>query len=148
MIADTIKGNASLEKTAAKIDVNPVTSLKMRHKLLYALGISQEDVNLNDIVELDKKNFGISHMGMRNQVIPGNKRGSSTRKRGLSKEQICIMTDVERNGRSNSYARAYSMGKVNEDDTMKLRKHIDEDSSCFTNAAVEYRKMIESKHGK
>ncbi|MDD6712368.1 MAG: hypothetical protein PUE27_09850 [Sharpea porci] len=85
---------------------------------------------------------------MRNQVIPGNKRGSSTRKRGLSKEQICIMTDVERNGRSNSYARAYSMGKVNEDDTMKLRKHIDEDSSCFTNAAVEYRKMIESKHGK
>ncbi|MDD6712367.1 MAG: hypothetical protein PUE27_09845 [Sharpea porci] len=63
MIADTIKGNASLEKTAAKIDVNPVTSLKMRHKLLYALGISQEDVNLNDIVELDKKNFGISHMG-------------------------------------------------------------------------------------
>ena len=48
----------------------------------------------------------------------------------------------------NSYARAYSMGKVNEDDAMKLRKHIDEDSSCFTDTAVEYRKMIESKHGK
>lgn len=102
VIADTIKGNVFLDKTAAKIDVNPVTALKMRHKLLYALGISQEDDNLNDIAELDKKNFGISHMGMRNQVIPGRNRGSSTGKRGLSKEQICIMTDVERNGKSNS----------------------------------------------
>ena len=148
VIADTIEGNVSIEKTAAKIDVNPVTAFRMRHKLLHALGISQEDVNLNGIEELDEKYFGISHKGMRSQVIPGKKRGSNAGKRGLSKEQICIMTGGERNGRSNSYARAYSMGKVNEDDAMKLGKHIDDNSSCLTDAAVEYRKMIESRNGK
>lgn len=85
MIADTIEGNVSIEKTAAKIDVNPVTAFRMRHKLLHALGISQEEVNLNGIEELGEKYFGISQMGMRSQFIPGKKRGSSAGKRDLSK---------------------------------------------------------------
>lgn len=150
VIADTIEGNVSFEKTAAKIDVNSVTAFRMRYKLLHALGISQsqEDVNLNGIEELDEKYFDISHKGMRSRLIPGKKRGSSAGKRGLSKELTCIITGVDCNGRSNSYVRAYSMGKDNEDDEMKLGKHIDENSSCFTVAAVKYRKMIESRHGK
>ena len=84
------------------LTLQPKTRKPLHSPLTYALGISQEDDNLNDIAELDKKNFGISHMGRRNQVIPGKNRGSSTGKRSLSKEQICSMTDVERNGRSNS----------------------------------------------
>lgn len=61
---------------------------------------------------------------MRSQAIPGKKRGSSAGKRGLSKEQISIMTGVEANVKSNSYERTFLMGKANENDAMKFGKHI------------------------
>lgn len=71
VIADMMEGNVSIEKTAAKMDVNPVTAFRMRHKLLHALSTSQENVSLEGTQELDEKYFGISHKGMRSQVLPG-----------------------------------------------------------------------------
>lgn len=57
------------------------------------------------------------------------------------------MTGVERNGKSSSFARAYSMGRVSEDDAMKLGSHIADNSTCFTDAAIEYHRMIEGRNG-
>ena len=74
----------SLKETAAKINVNECNVFNMRHKLLVSLGTKIDGVEPKH-------------------------RGTPTTKRGLSNQQICIITAIQRFG--HTIARTLNYGK-------------------------------------
>jgi transposase-like protein/IS1 family transposase len=87
----------SLRKSAELIgDISYVTLFYWRHKLLSA--IKQMPIeNFNGIVEMDETCFLYSEKGKRN--ITGRKsrkRGGSSKYRGISKEQVCVLIARDR----------------------------------------------------
>ena len=97
VINDTISNVAAL-KTAEKLGISEQTVLNMRHKIM--LGIQKMDildpVILGNISELDETYVLESNKGTKCTDREPRKRGESASKPGLSNEQVCICTGVER----------------------------------------------------
>ena len=97
---DTVNG-VPLRKTAENLKVSEYTSFRMRHKMLMALEQRENSgVVLQGECELDETYVLESHKGKK---IPGywrgpRKHGAVAQKPGLSNEQVCIMTGIERGG--------------------------------------------------
>ena len=71
---------------------------RMRMKLLHALEQIQMETVLSEEIELDEKYFLNSHKGEQIEGVAGRKRGGKAKKRGLSSEQICLPTVIQRGG--------------------------------------------------
>jgi transposase-like protein len=85
----------SMRKTAKILHIHPATAFKWRHRVLDALR-SLEKPTLSGIVEADETFFRYSEKG---QVVRGRKprkRGGPATKRGLSREQICVVIARDR----------------------------------------------------
>lgn len=65
-------------------------------------------------IEVDETYVTHCRKGRKIEGHPGKKRGTPARKRGLSKEKICILTEVQRSG--NCIARSFNV--LNQELTM------------------------------
>ena len=79
---------------ASGIDKN--TAFAWRHKILHALKHVMDEP-LNGIVEADETYFRLSYKGKKKDMPrPPRKRGKPVMKRGISKEQVCVLTAIDR----------------------------------------------------
>jgi len=108
VIADTVEG-VSLDKTAESLLLHHATVFNMRHKILYCLEREEErnPTLLEGICEADEAYLLESYKGKK---LPEGfwrkprKHGAVAKKRGLSKEYICVCAGIEREGRAVSKA--------------------------------------------
>jgi len=116
----------------------------MRHKILDALDCVRRDT-VGGIVEMDEmflpESFKGNHRkGGREIPRKAHKRGKSIRKRGLSGEQICIGTAMDRSG--NLIMGMTGHGRVSYAELERLYDgHVMEGSTLCTDSLNSYRKM-------
>jgi transposase-like protein len=100
----------SLRKCAAKLGISLSTAFVWRHKVLNALK-RLERPEFDGILEVDETYFLFSEKG--NKHIEGRKprkRGGTAEKRGLSKEQVCVV--VARDRTKQTHARVACCGNI------------------------------------
>lgn len=100
----------SVRKSAEICRINKNTAFLWRHKLCDSLKGIMDEVTMSGIVEADETYFRISYKGNKKAFQNGltgrnkRKRGTSIlyhdRKRGLSKEQVCVPCAINHNGLS------------------------------------------------
>jgi transposase-like protein len=87
----------TVRKTAARLGVDKNTSLRWRHRFL-TLTKTDRPACLNGIAEADETFLLESQKGARNLQRTARKRGGKASKRGISKEQVCILVVRDRSG--------------------------------------------------
>ncbi|MCL6597688.1 MAG: IS1595 family transposase [Alicyclobacillus macrosporangiidus] len=88
----------TLPKIAKLLDIHVSTAFYWRHKVLYALRSLGHDP-LNGIVESDETFFLESHKGRKPVTFrKPRKRGGVAKRRGISKEQVCVVVAIDRDG--------------------------------------------------
>jgi transposase-like protein len=100
----------SIRKTAERLNVSPSTIFTWRHKVLEALK-RMEPGDFDGLLEVDETYFLYSEKGKRN--IAGReprKRGGSSKFRGISREQVCVV--VARDRIKQTHARVACMGPI------------------------------------
>ncbi|WP_377889189.1 IS1595 family transposase [Alkalihalobacillus sp. R86527] len=100
----------SLRKSSELLEVHYVTLFYWRHKLLSSLkGMDFEQ--FQGIVEMDETYFLYSEKGKRK--LEGRKpreRGGSSKKRGISNEQVCVL--VARDRQKQTFSRVVCQGRI------------------------------------
>jgi transposase-like protein len=139
MIKMTLAGS-TLEAVSQALDINIATAFRMRHKLMYSLEEEAVTTVIAEQAELDEKYVLKSHKGTKLEHVPGKKRGTRASKRGISNEQVCLLTGVQRGG--GSYLRSFNMGRPSADEVMNLLPHIEERTYIWTDACASYNKLI------
>ncbi|MEC1377231.1 IS1595 family transposase [Heyndrickxia oleronia] len=112
----------SLRKSAELIgDITHVTLFYWRHKLLTALK-QMEITNFQGIVEMDETYFLYSEKGQRKiKDRKPRKRGGSAKKRGISKEQVCVL--VARDRDKVTFSETLGMGRLTKEQLDKAIGH-------------------------
>ena len=100
----------SVRKSAEICGINKNTAFLWRHKICDSLVSIMDKVSMSGIVEADETYFRVSYKGNRKVFKSGEagrsrrKRGTSllykNRKRGLSREQVCVPCAINRSGLS------------------------------------------------
>ncbi|QOL48402.1 IS1595 family transposase [Massilia litorea] len=89
----------SIRRSAAQLGVAGATSFRWRHRFL-ALTQNDRPQRLAGIAEADEMYVLESHKGSRSLDRPPRKRGGKATKRGISKEQMCILVARDRTGQT------------------------------------------------
>ena len=113
-------------------------------KLLHALEQIQMETVLSEEIELDEKYFLNSHKGEQIEGVAGRKSGGKAKKRGLSSEQICLPTVIQRGG--NAYLQATNTATPSSSDIMKLAPVISEYCMAWLDGKTAYNRLLEEKH--
>lgn len=131
----------SVRKTAQTLDVHVATAFAWRHKLL-ATHRELEKPTLTGIVETDEMYFLHSMKGSRGVGETGRKsrrRGGVATKRGLSKEQVCLVVAQDRH--QQSLAEVSGMGMPSATDVRQVLTHmIHKEAILCTDGAQPYRR--------
>ena len=106
--ADCMGQQMTLRKTAKELGISLKTSFYLRHKILSAIKTHIGVDNLGGVVEMDETFFAESFKGDHKKGNPdwkaprksglSRKRGKQVDYRGISHEQVCISSAVDRNG--------------------------------------------------
>ena len=101
---------------------------------------------LKDEIELDEIYVLKCHKGKHFNHIKGRKRGGSSSYSGLSRDQVCILTGVERfkgNRRYTlSYAHSFNIAKPTSENILSLKEHIENGSFIWTDGLASYNELI------
>jgi transposase-like protein len=89
--------SGSVREAAARLGVDKNTSLRWRHRFL-KLTKTDRPACLNGIAEADETFLLELQKGARNLQRTARKRGGRASKRGISKEQVCILVARDRSG--------------------------------------------------
>ena len=86
----------SIRKIAKELQIANATAFYWRHKILSALKKVTKS-NLSGIIEADETYFALSFKGQK-KGLPrkARKRGGQGRKAGTSKDQVCVLTAIDR----------------------------------------------------
>ena len=147
LINDTFDGK-SIDYSATRFQMHHETAFNMRHKVLLALQYlgSKDPVILQNIAELDETYVLESEKGTKFTYLSPReprKRGSKAKKRGLSEEQICICTGVERN-KGSAYAVTVNRAKPSNDEIRQaFSDHIEEGAVLFTDGLKGYGVLMQ-----
>lgn len=136
----------SIKKTAADLDLSIQCVFENRHKLLCALEemINQENTKLSGTIEFDETYELESQKGNRNIKRKARKRGGPSRFRGLSHEQVCIVTTTDRDG--HEIYKVVGFGKPTTNSILEnFNGMLAEKSIVYTDGAFCYDQLIE-KH--
>ena len=153
----------SLRETAEICGISLHTAFRWRHKILDTLQGLQDTIVLDGISELDETFFPISYKGNYGKGMfkskfgrKPHKRGKSgdfivttdkdgkevvkakKKKRGLSKDLVCVPCGVDRNGQS--YGKVGKLGKVSTECVEKaFDGHLSEDAVLCTDKEKAYK---------
>ena len=142
LIKDTFD-QIPIEKTAATLNISTWTVWRMRMKFLHALEALTSDTVVSGEIELDEKYLLNSHKGTEIEGVKGRKRGGSAKKRGLSNEQICLPTAVQRDG--TAVLLATNTATPTAGDIMKLASHIGENSMAWLDGKTAWNRLLDEK---
>lgn len=99
-IVRMLTGGYSLRKLAEELEINLKTAFYWRHKILYALRDFLMSDKVGGVVETDETYFLQSFKGQKWLLPrPARKRGGKATKRGISNEQVCVMTSTDHKGK-------------------------------------------------
>ena len=141
LMLDTFSGQ-SLRSTSGRIGVNVETAFNMRHRLMCVLEKVLDDEVLSGKVELDETYVDSSRKGVGRGRDAGFGTAVQKVKRGLSRQKVCILSAVDKDG--NAFARAFNCGTPSQDNAMELACHLADDSSVTTDDTVAYERLLES----
>lgn len=129
----------SLRKIAEQLDICLTTAFHWRHKVLNALD-AIENETLDVIVEADETYMQLSYKGSRNlpRGRKARKRGGRAKKRGLSKEKVCVMTAIDRTGKS-LFKSACLAAPNKQEITNVLGAHVARGAVLVTDGLLGYR---------
>ncbi|MEJ9151301.1 IS1595-like element ISBsm2 family transposase [Bacillus smithii] len=134
----------TLPKIAEELHIHISTAFYWRHKILYAIR-SLGHPTLKGIVESDETYFLESEKGKKFIAHrKARKRGGVAKKRGISKEQICVVVAHDRNGQILSQMVGRGRVTAMEIDEV-LGKHIDTSALLCTDTATNYKKFATMK---
>lgn len=90
----------SIRKSAEIVEINIATSFYWRHKILNCISEFLGIGSVDGLVEADEVFFAYSYKGTKptNMPRPSRHRGKEVKKRGISKEQVCVATALDRQG--------------------------------------------------
>jgi transposase-like protein len=135
----------SIRKSAEIAEVCVKTSFYMRHKILDSLNEFMNRGNVSGIVEMDETFLAESFKGNHKKSgfeMPrtSRKRGKEITKRGISSEQICIGTAIDKN--NNIIIEMVCKGRVTSKKLNELYNgFIAEDSIICTDSLSSYRTL-------
>ena len=98
-------------RIAQELEISTRTAFYWRHKILNAL---KKTINpqLNGIVEADETYFPLSFKGQKKDLPRrARKRGGQVSKRGASKQQVCVLTAIDRN--KSNWMKPVCLGNMN-----------------------------------
>lgn len=89
-----------IKETAAYLNLSVNSVFENRHKVLFAMEqiLNQENILLKGTIEIDETFELQSSKGSRILTRKARKRGEPSKYRGLSHEQVCIVTTTNRTG--------------------------------------------------
>lgn len=95
----------SLRKCAEVCEIDLTTAFVWRHKILDALQNMHNEVTINGVAQVDETYFSVSYKGNHAKsdfMIPrdAHKRGCEDKKRGISKDKVCVLCSVNLDGLS------------------------------------------------
>ena len=134
-----------LLNTTADLDLSIPCVFENRHKLLYALEelLTLENQLSSRTIEFDKTFILVSDKGSRNINKKARKRGEPSEYRGLSHEQICIVTTTDRNGHEIFKMTGY--GKPTSDSMLQsFSKNLVKKSILYTDGAFCNDKLAQN----
>lgn len=132
----------SIRKNAENIDVCVKTSFYMRHKILDCITVFMGIGNVDGVVEMDECFVPVSYKGNHKKSgfimpRPARKRGKEVKKRGISSEQVCIASAIDRNG--NIILQPICTGRITHNDLESLYDgHIDNNAIICTDSHKSY----------
>ena len=129
----------SIRKSAKIVGINIATSFFWRHKILDCISAFLGTGHVDGLIEADEVFFAESFKGTKTINMPreSHKRGKSIKKRGISKEQICIATALDRQG--NLIIEPLCKGRMTYKELENLYKgHIGENSILCTDSHKSY----------
>lgn len=132
----------SIRKSATICDISVKTSFYMRHRLLDAVRNFQGIGEVSGIVEMDETFLPESFKGNHKKSgfkMPrkSRKRGKQVKKRGISNEQVCMATAIDRKG--NIIFEMTNKGRIKTADLERLYKgRLDPDALICTDSHKSY----------
>ena len=136
----------TLKQTAEALKINIKTAFYWRHKVLAILSKTKEEA-LKGIVEADETYFRVSNKGSRK--IEGRntrKRGKcfpwyteDKRLRGLSHQQVCVLTALDRGKRI--FNQPVGLGKMRKDYLDVLQSKLSKNATIITDGDKSYKSL-------
>lgn len=129
----------SIRKSATIVEINIATSFFWRHKILDCISTFLGKGDVDGVVEADEVFFAESFKGTKSSNMPrhSRKRGKQVKKRGISKEQVCIATAIDRQG--NLIMELACKGRITSNELQKLYDgHIANGSILCTDSHKSY----------
>lgn len=129
----------SIRKSAKIVEINIATSFFWRHKILDCISTFLGKGYVDGVIEADEVFFAESFKGTKPSNMPrrSRKRGKQIKKRGISKEQVCIATTIDRQG--NLIMELACKGRITSKELEKLYDgHISNESILCTDSHKSY----------
>lgn len=144
---DCMMNGFSIRKTAQECTIHRNTAFAWRHKVLDALQEMAAGVVLDGIIEADETFLDVSYKGNHkrdgfNMPREAHHRGGMSKKRGLSKDKVCIPCAVNRNGLS--VAQASNLARVKTDGLKAVfNGRVESGSTFITDKASAYMQFAD-----
>lgn len=139
-----IRESLTVRKAANLVGVNRKTSFRWRHRFLALVAKDHPDV-LHGITEADETYLLESHKGSRNLDRIPRKRGGKASKRGLSKEQVCILIARDRSGRTIDFVTG--LGQVSTPSLKNVLKPVlDPDVLLVSDGHIAYKTFCQAEN--
>jgi len=130
----------SLRETAKILNISTNTVFTMRHKFLKAMSEYSKTVKLSGKIQIDPTYTKINLKGTKPNKMPReSKKRASSNARGLSREQVCIMSGTDEF--DNTVFKITGLGKEGIDDYVKLLPNIFKPTLIITDSAPGYNKF-------
>ena len=95
-------------------------------------------------VEMDEKYTPYNHKGTKINEVEPKHRGTPATKRGLSNQQVCIITVIQRFG--HTIARTLNYGKPSSIDLLRFGECLESKSFVMLDGSNSYNELLESKN--
>lgn len=135
----------SVRMSATKCKVNRNTAFIWRHKILDTLTeyVTNQKI-MKGVIEADDTFFRLSFKGNKPINRDAYHRGSLAKKRGMSKEQVCVSCAVSRNNTKVVYSKITTLGRAKAKDLQKVFKGRFSDNSILcTDKDKAYRNFAQ-----
>ena len=147
---DCMLAGMSLRESARRCGIHFKTAFYWRHKIFNSLKANLNKVSLSGIIEADEtfvlKSYKGNHKKSKDFVMPrrAKKRGTPAKKRGLSKEQICVSCMIDRTG--NMFSKIAGAGRITTNQLFGVVQglEITPGSTLVTDKASAYIKFAEA----
>ena len=150
LLKDTVIQTA-IRTSATKYHRDKSTIFRMRHKILAFLQGILEGETLSLPSEIDETYLMECHKGLvhaeldnESRTVTVTRKPKKTRKRGLSKDQTCVCTGIEREGIS--CIEATNMGRPSKEDIERFITHVRDGTYVWTDSLNSYQEVLK-EHG-